>query len=231
MKLDFEALFDPSQVLDNVDVLLEGALTTLQLSALSVVFAAMVGVLLSVLRSSPWLTVRGATRIYIELIRGTPLLVQMYILYYGLPSMGITLSPMTAAALALAQNSGAYVGEILRTAIAAVPKAQGEASRAVGMGYLETQFRIIYPQALPIALPSLMGEVIDIVKWSAIGSIVVVPEATQVVTQIVAQSYRGFAIMFLSLALFYLVLTGTLALASRWLEKRLTRHRIKLIHA
>ena len=231
MKLDFEALFDPSQVLDNVDVLLEGALTTLQLSALSVVFAAMVGVLLSVLRSSPWRTVRGATRIYIELIRGTPLLVQMYILYYGLPSMGITLSPMTAAALALAQNSGAYVGEILRTAIAAVPKAQGEASRAVGMGYLETQFRIIYPQALPIALPSLMGEVIDIVKWSAIGSIVVVPEATQVVTQIVAQSYRGFAIMFLSLALFYLVLTGTLALASRWLEKRLTRHRIKLIHA
>lgn len=231
MKLDFQALFDPAQVVDNVDVLLAGALTTLQLSALSIVFAAMVGVLLSVLRSAPWLAVRGATRIYIELIRGTPLLVQMYILYYGLPSMGITLSPMTAAALALALNTGAYVGEILRTAIAAVPKAQGEAGRAVGMGYLATQYRIVYPQALPIALPSLMGEVIDIVKWSAIGSIVVVPEATQVVSQIVAQSYRGFAIMFLSLALFYLVLTASLAALSRWLEKRLTRYRTRLVHA
>jgi His/Glu/Gln/Arg/opine family amino acid ABC transporter permease subunit len=231
MKLDLGALFDPRQLLDNVDVLLAGAWTTLQLSTLSIVLAALVGVLLSVLRSSPWLAMQGATRIYIELIRGTPLLVQMYILYYGLPSVGITLSPMTAAALALALNTGAYVGEILRTAIAAVPGAQSEAGRAVGMGYVETQFRIVYPQALPIALPSLMGEVIDIVKWSAIGSVVVVPEATQVVSQIVAQSYRGFAIMFLSLAMFYLVLTASLAALSRWLEKRLTHHRTRLVHA
>lgn len=231
MKLDLEALFDPSQVLDNVDVLLAGAWTTIQLSVLSIVLAAIVGVILSVARSSRWTVVSGGARVWIELIRGTPLLVQMYVLYYGFPSLGLTLSPITAAALALALNSGAYVGEILRTALQAVPRAQSESGRAMGMSYLATQVRIVYPQAFPIALPSLMGEVIDIVKWSSIGSIVVVPEATQVVTQIVAQSYRGFAIMFLTLALFYLALTSSLAALSRYLERRMTRYRARLAHA
>lgn len=231
MSIDFQALFDLRQVTDNTEVLLAGAATTLKLSGLSIVFAAIVGVLLAVLRSSRLKAVSGASRAWIELIRGTPLLVQMYILYYGLPSLGITLSPITAAALALAINSGAYVGEILRTAVQAVPRAQSESCRAVGMGYFTTQLRVVYPQALPLALPSLIGEVIDIVKWSSIGSIVVVPEATQVVTQIVAQSYRGFGIMFLTLALFYLVLTASLAALSRGVEQRMTRYRRRYAHA
>ncbi|HVZ46819.1 MAG TPA: amino acid ABC transporter permease [Ramlibacter sp.] len=231
MTIDWQALFDLRQVTDNADVLLAGATTTLKLSALSIVFAAVVGGLLAVLRSSRVRAVSIASRAWIELIRGTPLLVQMYILYYGLPSLGITLTPITAAALALAINSGAYVGEILRAAVQAVPRAQSESSRALGMGSLVTQARIVYPQALPLALPSLMGEAIDIVKWSAIGSIVVVPEATQVVSQIVAQSYRGFGIMFLVLALFYLVLTASLAALSRGLEYRMTRYRQRFAHA
>jgi His/Glu/Gln/Arg/opine family amino acid ABC transporter permease subunit len=231
LSLDLQALFDLHQVTGNVDVLVAGAVTTLKLSALSMVFAAIVGLLLAVLRSSRLRVVSVASRAWIELIRGTPLLVQMYILYYGLPSLGITLSPMTAAALALAINSGAYIGEILRAAVQAVPRAQSESSRAVGMGFVTTQIRVVYPQALPLALPGLVGEAIDIVKWSAIGSIVVVPEATQVVTQIVAQSYRGFGIMFLLLALFYLVLTASLAALGRKLEQRLTRYRQRFAHA
>ena len=138
---------------------------------------------------------------------------------------------MTAAAAALAINSGAYIGEILRSAVQAVPKSQRDSGRALGMGFIHTQVRIVYPQSLPIALPSLIGEVIDIVKWSSVASIVVVPEATQVVSQIVAQSYRGFGIMFLTLAVFYLVITGSLAALSRSLEKRLTRYRTRLAHA
>jgi His/Glu/Gln/Arg/opine family amino acid ABC transporter permease subunit len=229
--IDLQALFDLRQVTDNADVLLAGAWTTLRLAALSIVLAAVVGVVLASLRSSRFAFVRGASRAWIELIRGTPLLVQMYILYYGFPSLGITLSPLAAAATALAFNSGAYVGEILRTAIESVPRAQAESSRAVGMSHLATQVRIVWPQAMPIALPGLMGEVIDIVKWSSIGSIVVVPEATQVVSQIVAQSYRGFGIMFLLLAVFYLALTGTVAAISRRLEHRMTRYRMRLAHA
>jgi polar amino acid transport system permease protein len=99
------------------------------------------------------------------------------------------------------------------------------------MSYLATQVRIVYPQALPIALPSLIGEVVDIVKWSSLASIVVVPEATQVVYQIVSQSYRGFGILFLTLAAFYLVVTASLAWFARRLERRITRHRVRLGHA
>lgn len=228
--LDLEAMFDPAQVLDNIDVLTAGAWTTLLLSATAVLFAAVVGVALAAMRSSPWRWLSWATRAYIELIRGTPLLVQMYILYYGFPSLGLTLSAFTAAAVALAINSGAYVGEILRSAVQSVERSQRESGRAVGMSYLATQVRIVYPQALPIALPSLMGEVVDIVKWSSLGSIVVVSEATQVVYQIVSQSYRGFAILFLVLAGFYLAVTGSLSFLSRRLEQRLTRYRLRIAH-
>lgn len=229
--VDLKAMFDPAQVLNNVDALVAGAQTTLLLSATAVLFAAIVGVLLAAMRSSSWRLLSGAARIYIELIRGTPLLVQMYILYYGLPSLGVTLSAFTAAAIALALNSGAYVGEILRSAVQSVERSQRESGRAMGMSYLATQVRIVYPQALPIALPALMGEVVDIVKWSSLGSIVVVSEATQAVYQIVSQSYRGFAILFLALAVFYLVVTGSLSLLSRRLERRLTKYRLKVAHA
>jgi len=94
VSLDLQALFDLGQVTGNVDVLVAGAVTTLKLSALSMVFAAIVGLLLAVLRSSRLRVISVASRAWIELIRGTPLLVQMYILYYGLPSLGITLSPV-----------------------------------------------------------------------------------------------------------------------------------------
>ncbi|VTU12992.1 MULTISPECIES: amino acid ABC transporter permease [unclassified Variovorax] len=231
MNIDLQAFFDPRQVLDNTDVLLAGAWTTIELSVVSAVMAGVVGVILSTTRSSRWRMVSGVTRTWIELVRGTPLLVQMYLLYYGLPSLGITLSPLVAAALALGLNSGAYVCEILRSALTAVVRAQSESARALGMGHAITQIRVVYPQAIPIALPGLIGEVIDIVKWSSIASIVVVPEATQVVSQIVAQSYRGFGIMFLTLALFYLALTFSLSTLSRRLEKRITRYRVRVAHA
>ncbi len=101
----------------------------------------------------------------------------------------------------------------------------------MGMGYSATQVRIVFPQALPIALPALVGEVIDIIKWSSLASIVVVPEATQVVYQIVAQSYRGFGILFLLLAAFYLTMTALLSLLSRRLERRFTNYRSRPTHA
>ena len=229
--LDLQAMFDPAQVLDNLTLLAAGAWKTLALSATAVVLAGVVGLILAALRSAPWRGLSGVARAYIELIRGTPLLVQMYVLYYGLPSLGITLSAFIAAALALALNSGAYVGEILRSAVQSVERSQRESGRAMGMSYFATQVRIVYPQALPIALPSLIGEVVDIVKWSSLASIVVVPEATQVVYLIVSQSYRGFGILFLTLAAFYLAVTGALSWLARRFERRVTRYRLRLSHA
>jgi cystine transport system permease protein len=228
--LDLAAIFDPEQVWRNLDQLVLGAETTLRLSITAIVLAAVVGVLFGALRSSSSRVLSSASRLYIELIRGTPLLVQMYILYYGLPSFGVTLSAFASAAIALAMNSGADVGEILRSAAQSVEKSQRESGRAVGMSAWATLVRIVIPQALPIALPALMGEVIDTVKWSSLAAIVVVPEATQVVYQIVAQSYRGFGILFLALACFYLTVTASLSWVSRRLERRLTRHRLRRAH-
>ena len=229
--LELETMFDPSQVTNNLHVLLMGGVTTLALSATAIVLAAVVGIVLAILRSSSWRPVLWASRAYVELIRGTPLLVQMYIIYYGLPSLGITFSAFASAAIALALNSGAYVAEILRSAIQSVGRSQTKSGQAVGMSRYATQVRIVFPQALPLALPSLVGEVIDIVKWSSLGTVVVVPEATQVVYQIVSQSYRGFGILFLLLAAFYLLVTATIALLSRRLEQRLTNYRLRIGHA
>ena len=228
---NLEAVFDLHQVTDNLGILAAGAGTTLLLALTAIVLAAIVGVALAAMRSAPWKPVLWVSRAYIELIRGTPLLVQMYILYYGLPSLGLTLSAFQAAAIALALNSGAYVGEILRSAIQSVERSQRESGRAVGLSFWATQRRIVLPQAAPLALPSLVGEVVDIVKWSSLGSIVVVPEATQVVYQIVNQSYRGFGILFLVLAAFYLVVTALIAALSRRLERRMTRYRLRIAHA
>ena len=208
--LELEAMFDPAQVWNNAACACHGCGDDIgPLSITAIAIAAVIGVLLALLRSSSWRVLSWGSQAYIEFIRGTPLLVQMYILYYGFPSIGITLSAFAAAAIALAINSAAYVGEILRSAIQSVGRAQNESGQALGMSKPATLIRIVLPQALPIALPSLVGEVIDIVKWSSLGTVVVVPEATLVVYQIVSQSYRGFAILFLLLAAFYLVGDGT----------------------
>jgi len=228
---DLFAFFDPMQVVDNTRILLKGAGMTLLLSAASVVLAAVVGGVLGVMRSSTSRPVAWGSRAYVEIIRGTPLLVQMYMLYYGFPSLGITLSAFTAAAVALANNTGAYTAEIVRGAVQSVERSQPESARALGMGYWATYWRVVAPQALPIALPALVGEVVDIVKWSALASVVVVPEATQVVYQIVGRSYRGFGSLFLTLAVFYLLVTGLVAAVSRRVERRMTRYRLRVAHA
>jgi L-cystine transport system permease protein len=224
-------MFDPAQVSNNLDALVAGAATTLLLSAVATLLAGVAGVALALARGAPLRAISSGSRLYIELVRGTPLLVQMYFLYYGLPSLGLTMSAFTAAAVALALNSGAYVGEILRSAVQSVERSQRESGRALGMGVFATYARIVLPQAFPIALPSLMGEVIDIFKWSSLGAIVVVPEATQVVYQIVGQSYRGFGILFLVLAAFYFAVTTLLVALSRRLERRMTRYRLRLVNA
>ena len=120
------AMFDLAQVRNNAAVLASGAATTLLLSSTAILLAAVLGLLLAILRSFSWRPLLWGSRTYVELIRGTPLLVQMYIVYYGLPSIGVTLSAFNSAAVALAFNSAAYVAEILRSAIQSVGKSQSE---------------------------------------------------------------------------------------------------------
>ncbi|MEZ5810582.1 MAG: amino acid ABC transporter permease [Rhizobiaceae bacterium] len=227
MTVDYNALFDLSQVYDNWRLLVSGALMTISIALTATILAGILGIVMSMLLSSRRRWVAVATRGYVEVIRGTPLLIQMYILYYGLPALGIVLSGFWAAVIALGVNSAAYVGEISRGAIGSIDRAQRESGFAVGMSTFTTYRRIVLPQAFPVALPSLVGEVIDIVKWSSLATVIAVPEVTQIVYQIVSQSFRGFAILFLLLAGFYFTLTWSLSIMSRALESRLTSYRAR----
>jgi cystine transport system permease protein len=155
----------------------------------------------------------------------------MYVLYYGLPSLSLRLEAFPCAAIALGVNSAAFVAEIVRAALEAIPRAQLETARAFGMGHILAVRRVIIPQALGIAIPAVSGEFIDIVKWSSVASIVVVPEITQVVHTIVGRTFTGFVELFLFVAVFYLAVTSALAAASRRLELHVNRYRLSSTHA
>lgn len=227
MTVDYSSLFDLNQLVDNWRMLISGAFMTIKISIAATLLALVGGGVMLLLLTSRSSIIAIATKFYVELIRGTPLLIQMYLLYYGLPAVGVVLSGYWAAVIALGLNSAAYVGEIARGAIGSIDRTQRESAMAVGMGTFVTHRRIILPQAFPIALPALVGEVIDIVKWSSLATVIAVPEMTLVVYQIISQSFRGFALLLLCLALFYFTMTWSLSIISRRLEFSLTRYRAR----
>jgi His/Glu/Gln/Arg/opine family amino acid ABC transporter permease subunit len=224
-------MLDPLPVLDNLRALLLGAVVTLELSLFAILLSVVLGVGGGLVRTWPSRGPRAAARVIVDVIRGTPLLVQMYVLYYGLPSLGLRLDAFPCAVIALGVNSGAYIAEIVRAALEAIPRAQVETARAIGMTHALAVRRVIIPQALGIALPPVSGEFIDIVKWSSVASIVVVPEITQVVHTIVGRTFTGFVELFLFVAAFYLAVTSGMAAASRRLELRVNRYRLSSTHA
>lgn len=221
-------MFDLSLVIDNGPRLALGALTTVLLAALAITGALLIGTILGLARNSSRRVLRVLTRGYVDLIRGTPLLIQMYLIYYALPGVGITLDAFPSAALALTLNSSAYITEIVRGSINSVPRSQVEAGRALGLSPARVLLRITAPQALRVAIPPLVGEFIDVVKWSSVASIVVVTEVTQVVTTIIGRtfSFVGYVQLSVLLTLFYLALTSSMSALGRMLERRVSRHAI-----
>jgi His/Glu/Gln/Arg/opine family amino acid ABC transporter permease subunit len=214
---------DLDPVIRNAFDLLEGGLTTLGISVAACGIALVAGTTAGIVRSSGSGPRTMLVSLPVNLLRGTPALVQMYLLYYGGPSVGITLDAFTAAVIALGLNGGAYVSECVRAAILAVPHPQVESARALGMSYALLLRRIILPQAIPVGIPSITNELIDVVKWSSLGAIIVAGEITQVAWSIVSRSYSGYAPLFLTVGLFYLSITLCLSTAGRWLENRLTQ--------
>ena len=206
-------------------MLAKGGATTLALSAAAAVLALTLGGLLGLLRISNRIWLATPARVLIDVVRGTPVLIQLYLIYFGLPSLGIFLSPFLAAVVALGVNAAAYVSEIVRAAIQSVPKQQTESCRALGLSRSRTFCRIIAPQALGIALPPLTNELIDIVKWSSIAAIVVVPEMTQVFYTIVSRTFQLIEV-FVIVSAFYLIVTSIISALLGLLEVRLSRYRI-----
>jgi polar amino acid transport system permease protein len=200
--------------------LLTGLYMTLKISVVAIFFAIIIGVLTGIARISGNPAVKKLAVTYIELIRGTPLLVQIFIFYFFIGTV-LHLDRFTAGTAALAFFTGAYIAEIVRAGIQSIPKGQMEASRSLGMNYFQAMRHIIMPQALKRTLPPMAGQFISLIKDSSLVSVISITDLTKSGREIVTSTFSPFEVWF-SVALLYLFLTSTLSFVVQILERRLS---------
>lgn len=160
---------------------------------------------------------------YIWLFRSTPLLVQLFIVFFGLPSVGIQLDAFTAGIITFSLNTGAYCSESVRGAIISIPKSQWEAAYAIGMSYPQVLFRIIFPQAMRVAIPPLSNSFIGLVKDTSLASSITILEMFTVSQQIAAKNYEPM-LMYCMVAVYYAVFCSILSIGQYYLEKYTSRY-------
>ena len=200
---------------------LKATLVTLELAVLAFLIAVPLGVLLAVARVYGSRPVAIVARVYIEVFRGTPVLLQLFVLYYGVAEY-VNLGPVQAAVIGLGLNYAAYEAEVYRGALLAIPRGQTEAARALGMGPAQSLRHVLVPQALRLALPPMTNDFVSLLKDSSLVSVITVIELTKRMT-IAAVDMRGWLIPGLACAAMYLVLSFPLSELARRLERRLAR--------
>ncbi|AHL75438.1 amino acid ABC transporter permease [Stutzerimonas stutzeri] len=209
--------------LDSLPFLLKGAWWTVVLSLGGMVFGLLLGFGLALLRLYGYWPLQWLARIYVSFFRGTPLLVQLFMIYYGLPQLGLQLDPLPAALIGFSLNMAAYTAEILRAAIASIDRGQWEAAASIGMSRAQTLYRAVLPQAARTALPPLGNSFISLVKDTALAATIQVPELFRQAQLITARTFEIFT-MYLAAALIYWLLASVLAYFQGRLEDRVNRH-------
>ena len=199
--------------------LLQGTLITLELTAIGLGLGILIGLPVAVARVYGGKWVGGIATAYVELFRGTPALVQLFIIYFGLPDLGLTLTRMTAAYLALGLNSGAYQAEYFRGAIQAIGGGQMRAARAIGMTRLQAVRHIILPQALRLVIPAWSNEPISLLKTSAIAFLIAVPDLMTEAKFVATRTYDPIG-AYLAAAVVYLLLTFILNWVMGFIETK-----------
>jgi polar amino acid transport system permease protein len=195
-------------------------LATLWLSALSLLGAILVGIIACAMRLSQSRFLHGAAGVYIESIRSTPLLAQLYFFYFGLPTLGVMLPEWLTGVIALTLNSGAYYAEIIRSGIQAIHFGQIEAGIASGLSYFQRMRHVILPQALGMTIRPMLGQAIVLVKDSSLLSLISIVELTRAGQTLTSERFMP-AEGFLTTAAFYLIIYYMLKAFSNWSEKRL----------
>ncbi|SDG28072.1 amino acid ABC transporter permease [Klenkia brasiliensis] len=204
--------------------LLEGLVRgTIPLTVITFVLGLALAVLLALMRLSGNPVVSGIARAYVSIIRGTPLLLQLFIIFFALPSLGVTLDPWPSAIIGLSLNVGAYASEAVRGAILAVPRGQWEAAMTVGMDRRTTLRRVVLPQASRIAVPPLSNTLISLVKDTSLVSAITVTELLRTAQQIAAPTFDFFTLYGLA-AVYYWVVCLVLSFGQTRLETRLSRY-------
>ncbi|EHP5347865.1 cystine ABC transporter permease [Salmonella enterica] len=208
--------------IESLPYLLKGAVFTLQLSIGGMFFGLLLGFVLALMRMSPLWPVRWLARFYISIFRGTPLIAQLFMIYYGLPQFGIELDPIPAAMIGLSLNTAAYTSETLRAAISAIDKGQWEAAASIGMTPWQTLRRAILPQAARVALPPLSNSFISLVKDTSLAATIQVPELFRQAQLITSRTLEVFT-MYLAASLIYWVMATVLSALQNYFENQLNR--------
>jgi len=220
---------DHAQLTDLLSLLREAAPTLLRGAGYTLLFAvaAMLGGLAlgfpaAVLRVAPWALLRWPAALYVSVFRGTPLLVQLFVIYYGLPSVGIEFTPVTAGVLALSLNAGAYLSESLRGAIAAVSMGQWRASYSLGLSWWQALGHVVLPQALRIAVPAMSNTLISLIKDTSLVSVITMTELMLMTKELISVTFRPLP-LYLAAAAIYWLLSLFFEAIQRRAERRFNR--------
>lgn len=199
--------------------LVNSAWLALGIALIAILLSWALGLIAALAKDSEATLLRRPAQFYIWFIRGTPSLIQIFIIYFGMPQLGLRLSPFVAGTFALAISSGAYVAEVFRAGLAAIPRGQAESALALGLGPVLTMRRIIMPQVVRIIVPALTNEAINTLKNTSLLSTITVVELTLYTQMAIAATFRPFD-FYIAAALIYLALTTLLSQFASWYEKR-----------
>jgi ectoine/hydroxyectoine ABC transporter permease protein EhuD len=212
-------LFNTQVAVENLGPLLTGLLITIELTFVVIVVSLGFALLVALGGMSRWLLLRWVIKAYIELMRGTPLLLQLIYIYYVLPEIGIRLDAFTAGVIGLTLNYSAYISEVYRGGILAVPKGQHDAAAALGMTRALAMRRIVLPQAIRIVIPTLGNYFISLFKDTALCSVVSIQEVVFTAQIVAARNFQYFTLYTVVGAMYFLVSFPAARLVS-WLERR-----------
>lgn len=210
--------FDWRLLWQSLPVLAGATVATVELSLLAIGIGAVAGIVFGLILVGGPLPLRVLVRGYVSFIRGVPLLVIIFLVYFGLPAVGITLSAFLSGGIALGLNSAAFMAEIVRAGLQSIDVGQTEAAKSIGLSEAQTAMFVLLPQSFRRIVPPTTNEFIQLVKSSSLLSVIGVYELTRSGQTIIARTFAAFEI-YLGIALFYLVLIGILSLASAYVER------------
>lgn len=216
-------MIDFKLIQENLPLLLHGAMASIQIAALGALIGILFGTLLGLAQTSKTAILRWLSTLYVTIIRGIPMLIQIMAAFYILPQLGILLPAFWVAVVAIGLNSAAYVSQIIKAGIRSIGKGQIEAGRVLGLSGMQITRFIVLPQAFRVVIPALGNEFITLVKDSALASVIGVVELTKEGIFIRGRTFDSITVFF-AVACIYLIITTTLSLFINWLEKRMNRH-------
>ncbi|MCR5536950.1 MAG: amino acid ABC transporter permease [Succinivibrio sp.] len=219
-------MFDLELIFNSLPLLGLGALVTMEITAVAVAFGVCIGLFIGIAELSSYAWLRLPAKVYVDFIRGTPLLVQIFIIYFALPALiGMRIEPFVAAVTACSINSGAYVAEIFRSGIQSIDRGQREAGRSLGLTWGQTMIFIIIPQAFRRIIPQLGNEFIAMLKDSSLVSVIGFEELTRKGQLIIASTYGSLEI-WTAVAILYLIMTLSISRLVAYLEKKFNTKKV-----